>query len=99
MVCGECGGFYDSKCWHFNSKYRRVIYRCKKKYEDGKNCQTPHATEEEITTAFIEEVKKLLDIKEEVIDNLNHLLEMISDTTSKEQVIDQLKYSFESTSE
>lgn len=99
LVCGECGGFYGSKVWHSNSKYRRVIYRCNKKYDDGKTCQTPHVTEEEIKTAFVEEVNKLLDIKEEVIDNLNHLLEMISDTTTQEQAVEQLQDRLQSTSE
>lgn len=41
-------------------------------------------TEEEIKRAFIEEVNKLLDIKEEVIGNLNHLLELISDTANQD---------------
>ena len=99
LVCGECSGFYGSKVWHSNSKYRRVIYRCNKKYDDGKTCQTPHVTEEEIKTAFVEEVNKLLDIKEEVIDNLNHLLEMISDTTTQEQAMEQLQDNLQSTSE
>lgn len=99
LVCGECSGFYGSKVWHSNSKYRRVIYRCNKKYDDGKTCQTPHVTEEEIKTAFIEEVNKLLDIKEEVIENLNHLLDMISDTNKQEQIIFQLQDSLQSTSE
>lgn len=99
LVCGECGGFYGSKVWHSNSKYRRVVYRCNKKYDDGKTCQTPHVTEEEIKSAFIEEVNKLLDIKEEVIDNLNHLLEMISDTTNQERTIGELQDSLQTTSE
>lgn len=99
LVCGECGGFYGSKVWHSNSKYRRVIYRCNKKYFDGKTCQTPHVTEEDIKTAFIEEVNKLLDIKEEVIENLNHLLEVISDTTKQEQIIAKLQDNLQSTTE
>ncbi|HEM4322176.1 TPA: zinc ribbon domain-containing protein [Streptococcus suis] len=53
LVCGECSGFYGSKVWHSNSKYRRVVYWCSKKYEYGKNCQTPYVTEEEIMTAFV----------------------------------------------
>ncbi|WP_449460944.1 hypothetical protein [Streptococcus suis] len=30
-----------------------MVYWCNKKYEYGKNCQTPHVTEEEIMTAFV----------------------------------------------
>ena len=41
IKCGECGGFFGAKVWHSTDKYRRVIYRCNKKY-DGHKCQTPH---------------------------------------------------------
>ena len=41
IKCGECGGFFGAKAWHSTDKYRRVIYRCNKKY-DGHKCQTPH---------------------------------------------------------
>ena len=32
LVCGECGACYGAKVWHSNSRYRRVIYRCNRKY-------------------------------------------------------------------
>ena len=41
IKCGECGGSFGAKVWHSTDKYRRVIYRCNKKY-DGHKCQTPH---------------------------------------------------------
>ncbi len=47
-----CGGFFGVKVWHSTDKYRRVIYRCNKKY-DGHKCQTPHVTEGEVKTAFV----------------------------------------------
>jgi DNA invertase Pin-like site-specific DNA recombinase len=48
IKCADCGGYYGRKTWHSNSKYRRSIYRCNKKYEEGKDkCKTPHLREEE----------------------------------------------------
>ena len=41
IKCGECGGSFGAKVWHSTDKYRRVIYRCNKKY-DGHKCKTPH---------------------------------------------------------
>ena len=41
IKCGECGGSFGAKVWHSTDKYRRVIYRCNKKY-DGRKCQTSH---------------------------------------------------------
>ena len=35
LICGDCGGVYGSKVWNSNSKYRRVIWQCNRKY--GKN--------------------------------------------------------------
>ena len=59
IKCGECGGFFGAKVWHSTDKYRRVIYRCNKKY-DGHKCQTPHVTEEEIKAAFVTAFNKLV---------------------------------------
>lgn len=36
IVCGDCGGFYGSKVWGSNTKYRRIIWRCNEKYKGGK---------------------------------------------------------------
>jgi len=59
IKCGECGGFFGAKVWQSTDKYRRVIYRCNKKY-DGHKCQTPHVTEEEIKAAFVTAFNKLV---------------------------------------
>ena len=44
-------------------------------------------------------MNKLLDIKEEVIGNLNHLLELISDTANQERTIAELQERIQVTSE
>ena len=59
IKCGECGDSFGAEVWHSTDKYRRVIYRCNKKY-DGHKCQTPHVTEEEIKTAFVTAFNKLV---------------------------------------
>ena len=63
LICGECGGVYGSKVWNSNSKYRRVIWQCNRKYgkngryDQGKglsekdiaaHCSTPHLGEVQI---------------------------------------------------
>lgn len=68
--CGECGAFYGTKVWHSNSRYRKVIYRCNGKYAGENRCRTPHLQEEEIKALFIRAVNQLLDVKDEVIANL-----------------------------
>ena len=81
IVCGCCGSFYGAKTWHSNSKYKRTIWRCNKKYsKKGNPCKTPHLYEEEIKKAFIESVNELIANKGHILDDLK-LLEDIFDTT------------------
>ena len=68
IKCADCGGFFGAKVWHSTDRYRRVIYRCNKKY-DGHKCQTPHVTEEEIKAAFVSAYNKLVTEKKEILAN------------------------------
>ena len=68
IKCAECGGWYGSKVWHSTDRYRRVIYRCNRKY-NGKKCETPHVTEEEVKAAFISAYNQLVTEKKEIIAN------------------------------
>ena len=69
IKCGECGSWYGAKVWHSNDKYRRVIYRCNKKYDKGCKCKTPHITEDEIKEMFIKAANELFSEKNEIIEN------------------------------
>ena len=48
IFCGDCGGVYGSKTWHSTDKYRRVIWQCNHKYDNGEKCGTPHLREEDL---------------------------------------------------
>lgn len=74
--CGCCGEWYGSKVWHSNDKYRKVIYRCNKKYQKGKKpCESPHVSENEVKKVFLKALNQLLEEKEECIANLRELIE------------------------
>ncbi|MBQ9615440.1 MAG: recombinase family protein [Selenomonadaceae bacterium] len=83
IKCGECGGFFGAKVWHSTNKYRRVIYRCNKKY-DGHKCQTPHVTEEEIKAAFVTAFNKLATERDEIAANATLVRKTLCDTTELE---------------
>ena len=71
IKCGCCGGWYGSKVWHSTDKYRKVIYRCNRKYgKDTPPCHTPHMTKEEIKQMFLKALNALVEAKEETIENL-----------------------------
>ena len=60
IICGDCGEIFGSKVWHSNSKYRRTIWRCNAKYENGDPCSTPHLYEEDLKQYFITALSELL---------------------------------------
>jgi len=78
------GGSFGAKVWHSTDKYRRVIYRCNKKY-DGHKCQTPHVTEGEVKTAFVTAFNKLVTERDEIIANAWLVRQTLCDTTELEQ--------------
>ena len=63
--CGCCGGWYGSKVWHSNDKYRRVIWQCNHKF-DGEKCSTPTMTEDEIKAIFLRTANQVIDAREEI---------------------------------
>lgn len=78
IKCGCCGGWYGSKVWHSTDKYRKVIYRCNRKYgKDTPPCNTPHLSEEEIKKLFLKALNALVEAKEEIIENLQELIETV----------------------
>lgn len=59
IVCGECGGFFGRKVWHSNDKYKRIVYRCNRKFDNDKKCDIGVVTEDEAKQLFVEEYNKL----------------------------------------
>ena len=81
IKCGCCGGWYGAKVWHSTDKYRRVIYRCNKKYaHKEKPCSTRHLTEEEIKQIFVKALNSLVEVKENVIAELRSLIDGVCRT-------------------
>lgn len=85
VKCGECGGWFGSKVWHSNDKYRKVIYRCNQKYSDGHKCTTPHVTEEEIKLAFIKAVNELFENRDEIIEGISLMQTILCDIDGLEE--------------
>ena len=67
--------------WYITDKYRRVIYRCNKKYaHKGKPCSTRHLTEDEIKQFFAKALNSLVEVKENVIAELRSLIDGVCQT-------------------
>ena len=90
LVCGECGGFYGSKVWGSNTKYRRMIWRCNEKYKGEAKCDTPHVTEEEVKEKFVEAFNSILEYREELIANCRLAQETICDCSDIDVELNEL---------
>lgn len=91
VQCAECGGWYGSKVWHSNDKYRRIIYQCNNKFRNKTGCQTPHLTEEEIKAYFLKALNRLITEKDEVIVNTEMIRQMLCDNSELESRRDALQ--------
>ena len=92
IKCGCCGGWYGAKVWHSTDKYRRVIYRCNKKYaHKGKPCGTRHLTEEEIKQIFVKALNSLVEVKEKVIVELQSLIDDVCQTVELTEERDKVE--------
>jgi len=84
IKCGECGSWYGSKVWHSNSKYRRMVWQCNKKFKGDRKCQTPHLDEETIKELFVAAMNQLLVEKDEILANFGFIKSTLYDTSALE---------------
>ena len=91
LICSECGGYYGSKVWHSNSKYRNQLWQCNRKYTEGKFCETPHIREDELKPAFIQAVNQILGDKNRYITSFEELLPLLANTSELEKKLEKLQ--------
>ena len=94
IICGDCGEIFGSKVWHSNSKYRRVIWRCNAKYENGDPCSTTHLYEDDLKQRFITALSHLLTDRTALLEDSKLILKELLDTatldTDGESILQEL---------
>jgi len=95
IVCGQCGGFYGSKVWHSNSKYRRVIWQCNHKFTNKEKCRTLHLYEEDIKKAFVDAVNRMIENKDEILLEYEKIIKKLTDTSALDREGDKLQEELE----
>ena len=73
--------FLEGMTPHSTDRYRKVIYRCNRKY-NGEKCQTPHVTEDEIKAAFVSAYNQLvtaISAKEAQSERLADFIKVLKD--------------------
>lgn len=91
LVCGDCGCFYGPKVWHSNSKYKRTIWQCDKKFSGEQKCHTPHIYEQDIKDLFIQAYNSLIADKEGLLEDCRLMQSALTETGSLEREIDEVK--------
>ena len=90
IKCGQCGAWYGSKTWHAGSKYEKRVWRYNNKYAGDQPCATPHLTDQQIQTAFLDAVRQMLADQERGEDMLEAELLAELDTTDLRLEADQV---------
>jgi hypothetical protein len=86
VICGECGEYYVARTWHSQDIYKRKVWQCGGKYSQrgGPGCQTPHLTEEQLQSVFVEAFNRVIGDKERYIEALAPVIEFLTDTSGLE---------------
>lgn len=91
IVCGDCGGFYSPKTWHSTDKYRKVVYRCQRKYQGEHRCMTPAVDENTIQERFLSVINEVLAGKQAVVEDCQTILTVLTDHTELDGEITRLR--------
>ena len=91
IVCGDCGAYFGSKVWNSTSKYRRTIWQCNAKFQNGEHCSTPHLDEEEIKARFVTAYNTLTADKTQLLDDCRIMQTVLSDCSSLDAEIPALQ--------
>jgi hypothetical protein len=81
IFCGGCGGYYGSKVWHSTDQYRKVIWQCSDKFKNEHKCTTPHLTEMQLQTLFLQAFGKIVTLRESILEDCLLVQKELFDTT------------------
>lgn len=87
IICSCCGGYFGSKVWHSTSKYRRVIWQCNHKFQNGEKCDTPHLYEDTLREKFVIACGKICENKEDFLTSCRQIRDILSDCTALDEKI------------
>ena len=84
IKCADCGGWYGSKVWHSNSKYRKTIWQCNHKFDGGEKCGTPHLDEDSIKQLFLKAANAIFAEKDGVREDYDSIKDTLFGTAELE---------------
>ena len=90
IKCSCYRSWYDSKVWHSNSKYHKVIWQFNHKFDNDEPCDTPRLYEDGIKVAFLSAANQLLSFKNSVIADAEEMMTAILDISVLKKEQDEL---------
>ena len=63
IVCGDCGAYFGHKVSHGKEVYRKDVWYCNQRYENGELCKTPIIAEAELRQAYLSALGQILGQK------------------------------------
>ena len=84
IKCADCGGWYGSKVWHSNSKYRKTIWQCNHKFDGREKCGTPHLDEETIKSLFLKAANAIFEERDAVREDYDAIKDTLFGTADLE---------------
>lgn len=87
IICSCCGGYFGSKVWHSTSKYRRVVWQCNHKFQNGEKCSTPHLYEDTLREKFVIACGKICENSEDFLTSCQQVRDILSDCTALDEKI------------
>ena len=97
VICGDCGCIYGRKVWHSGTQYKTTIYQCNKKFTH--HCKTPNLTEDVIKSKFVKAYNSLLNNKDKIAEDLNEVIELLTNTSQEEERLIELGIEMEAVEE
>lgn len=90
LICGDCGGFYGQKVWHSNDSYRKVVWRCNRKFTNSERCSTPTLSAEIIQRMYLKAYNQLMGSRDELIASCEVMRQTVADCDALNAEIDAL---------
>lgn len=83
IICAECSEYYNARTWHSQDAYKKRVWQCGDKYRERGNikCKTPHLTEEQLNSIFINAFNQIVSDRERYLAALLPTIQMITGTT------------------
>jgi hypothetical protein len=97
IKCGCCGGWFGSKVWQSNTKYRTIIWRCNDRYNSPgeRKCETAHIREDEVKEKFLTAFNQLMKKRDGLIEDCRQVQKMLCDTAAIETEMAELEREIE----